>query len=134
MELIKGLFPRKIEKKTLSPSLNIKQIDNSNKEYIKYLENNIELSKTPNKLINIYINGNKRINGMTCKKYISKESIKFVYNLNKNNSKTKSTNESNRNSSLMLPYINQSKNPNTNNNNENTNNSRIRLFNYKVED
>ena len=132
MELIKGLFPKKIENKVLDPSLNIKQIDNSDKEYIKYLENNIELSKTPNKLINIYINGNRGINGMTCKKYISKEASKFIYNLNKNN-KTKSTNESNRNSELMLPYINKSKNPNTNNN-ENTNNTRIRLINYKVEE
>ena len=126
MELIKGLFPKQIDQKSLAPSLNIKQIDNSDKEYIKYLENNIELSKTPNKLINIYLNGNEGINGMTCKKYISKEASKFIYFLNKNN-KTKSTNESNRNSELMLPYINNSKNPNTNN-------SRIRLINYKVEE
>ena len=132
MEIIKGLFPKEAEKKSLAPSLNIKQINNSDKEYIKYLENNVELSKTPHKLRNLYIKGT---NGMTCKKYVSLEASKFIYNLNKNNNKTKSTNESKRNSELLLPYINNARNSIiNNNNNEKANNSRIRLINYKVEE
>lgn len=72
---------------------------------------------------------------MTCKKYVSLEASKFIYNLNKNNSKTKSTNESKRNSELLLPYINNARNSIiNNNNNEKANNSRIRLINYKVEE
>jgi hypothetical protein len=51
LRIIKGLFPKEMEKKTISPTLNIKQINNSDKEYIKFLEKNIELNKTPTKLI-----------------------------------------------------------------------------------
>jgi hypothetical protein len=133
MEVIKGLFPKETEKKSFSPTLNIKQINISDKEYIKYLENNIELNKlnkTPTKLINRSIIRN---DGMTGKNYLSLETGKFVYKLNKYNSKTKSTNESKGNSELFLPYINRAKNINLDNN-ENGNNSRIRLINYKIEE
>ena len=130
MKFIRGLFPQDSLKKSLSPSLNIKQIDNSDKEYIKYLENNIELSKTPTKLRKLHIN---EISGMTGKKYVSLETKKFIYKLNKQNNKTKSTNESKKNSELFLPYINNNSRSPITNNNEN-NNSKIRFINYKVEE
>ena len=131
LKIIKGLFPKEVEKKPISPTLNIKQINNSDKEYIKFLEKNIELNKTPTKLIKMNINATS---GMTGKKYTSVETTKFIYKLNAYNNKTKSTNESKRNSDLILPSINSGKNPITNNNNENTSNSRIRYINYKVEE
>ena len=129
LKIIRGLFPKETIKKSFSPDLNIKQINNSDKEYIKYLENNIELSKTPTKLRKIHINGT---NGMTGKKYISLETSKFIYKLNKYNNKTKSTNESKKNSDLFLPYIsNNTRSPITSNNENN--NSKIRIINYKVD-
>ena len=128
LKLIRSLFPKETIKKSFSPDLNIKQINNSDKEYIKYLENNIELSKTPIKLRKIHING---AGGMTGKNYISLETSKFIYKLNKYNNKTKSTNESKKNSDLFLPYINNNlRSPITTDNDNNA--SKIRLINYKV--
>ena len=128
LEVIKGLFPKETKKVDFSPSLNIKQINNSDKEYIKYLENNIELSKTPNKFRKLYIKGK---NGMTGKNYVSLEASRIVKKLNKYNNKTKSTSESKRNSELILPYIGNSKIP-FKNNNEESSNSGNRYFNYKI--
>ena len=126
MEVIKGLFPKETKKMDFSPSLNIKQINNSDKEYIRYLENNIELSKTPNKFRKLYIKGKNR---MTGKNYVSLETSKIVNKLN--NNKTKSTSESKRNSELILHYIGNAKTP-IRNNNEDSNNSEKRYFNYKI--
>ena len=129
LRIIKGLFPKEMEKKTISPTLNIKQINNSDKEYIKFLEKNIELNKTPTKLIKMNINGTS---GMTGKKYTSLETAKFIYKLNAYNNKTKSTNESKRNSEIILPNINSGKIPIIIN--KNTSNSKIKFLNYKVEE
>ena len=130
LEIIKGLFPKEtIKKPSFPPSINIRQINNSDKQYIKYLENNIELSKTPSKLRNMYIDG---ANGMTGKKYISLETSRFVYKLNKNRDKTKSTHET-KNSDLILPYINNTKS-HILENNENSKIKGTKLINYKIKE
>ena len=109
MKIFKGIFQNETDKKKVPLSLNIKQINNSNKEYIKYLENNIDLNITPTKLRNINIE-----NRMTGKKYMSLEASKIIYRLNKSNEKTKSTNESRIDSKIILPYINNVRSPKNN--------------------
>ena len=130
MEVIKGLFPKDKEKKSFSPCLNLKKIDNNNnKDLIRYLEHNIELCKTPIKLRKICIRGSDR---MTGKKYLSLETSKIVNKLNNNNS---TTIESKRNSELLFPYINKSINSSINNDGSNI--KKINFFNYmnyKVEE
>ena len=129
-EVIKWLFPKEtIKKPSFPPSINIKQINNSDKQYIKYLENNVEQSKTPSKLRNMYINGGIGMNG---KKYISLEASRFLYKLYGNRDKTKSTHET-KNSDLVLPYINNAKSQFLENN-ENSKIKVTKLINYKVKD
>ena len=124
MEVIKGLFPIEIKKRSLSPILNVKQIDNSNNEYIKYLENNISLSKTPSKMDKIYEDG---INGMTGKKYISIESRNII---NKIKYINKKRNQNTKSNDLLLPYINSDKRSSLNYN-ERINNVKNGFLNFK---
>ena len=126
MAVIKELFPQETEKKVFPHCLDIKKINNSDKEYIRYLENNVELSKTPNRLGNICIRGP---NCMTGKKYVSFETSRIVNKLNNNST----TIESKRNSELFLPYINKSGNSSSIINDGSTV-QRIKFFNYKVEE
>ena len=103
MKVFRGFFKNEICKKPSNISLDIKQIDNSDKGYIKYLKKNIQslsISKNPS------INDRNR---MTEKKYINFEANKFIFKFNKNN-KTRNTSESKSNSYLILPNINNSKN------------------------
>ena len=124
MEVIKGLFPKEREKRSFSPCLNLKEINNYDKEYIRYLENNIELCKTPFKLRNFNM---RRANCMTGKKYTSLETSKIINKLNNNNS---TTIESKRNSELFLPYINKSINSSINNDGSTV--KKINYMNHKV--
>ena len=103
MKVFRGFFKNEICKKPSNISLDIKQIDNSDKGYIKYLKKNIQslsISKNPS------INDRNR---MTEKKYINFEANKYIFKFNKNN-KTRNTSESKSNSYLILPNINNSKN------------------------
>ena len=77
----------------------------------------------------MYIDG---ANGMTGKKYISLETSRFVYKLNKNRDKTKSTHET-KNSDLILPYINNTKS-HILENNENSKIKGTKLINYKIKE
>ena len=129
MAVIKALFPKEINQSSYPPQLNINQINNSDEDYIRYLENNIEVNQSPTKLINLQMCGSVRSTG---KKYISIETSKYISKLNKNNNKTtKSTVESKMNSDIILPYINNKKSQGCNND-ENACNS-PRLINYKIE-
>ena len=123
MKVFKGLFQKETVKKPFHLSLDIKQIDNSDKEYIKFMKKNIE---TPSKLRSLNING---VTGMTRKKYMNFDANKFIYKLNKNN-KTKSTSESKRNSELILPNINSPKNSFLINDESNTSSNKYK--NYKI--
>ena len=100
MEIIKGLFPFEQQKRSFSPNLNIKQIDNSDNEYIKYLEDNILLGKTPSIVRNAYFN---EIDGTAGKKFVNYEIKNIVNLINKDANKNKSS-ESNT-KSLILPKI-----------------------------
>ena len=65
MKVFRGFFKNEICKKPSNISLDIKQIDNSDKGYIKYLKKNIK---------SLYISQNLSINDrnrMTEKKYIN---------------------------------------------------------------
>ena len=108
MEVIKGLYPKENTKKQNLLSLNIKMINKSDKEYINFLENHLDLSIKPKKLRDIKINPT---NGLTGKKYINFDINKFVNKLNKSIDKTKSTNESKIEAKIILPYINNVRSP-----------------------
>jgi hypothetical protein len=100
MEIIKGLFPFEQQKRSFSPNLNIKQIDNSDNEYIKYLEDNILLGKTPSIVRNAYFN---EIDGTAGKKYVNYEIKNIVNLINKDANKNKSSESNTKN--LILPII-----------------------------
>ena len=76
---IQNLYP--IEETKIKPSFlsssNIKEIDNSENEYVKYLENNMQYAITPNRI------GNNNLNLMTGKKYISLEADKIINEINR---------------------------------------------------
>ena len=78
---IKNLYP--IEEARMKPSFlssnNIKEIDNSEDEYVKYLGNNIQYAKTPHRI------GNNISSDlpMTGKKYVSLEANKIINELKK---------------------------------------------------
>lgn len=106
MEIIKGLFPFEQQKKSFSPNLNIKQIDNSDNEYIKYLEDNILLGKSPSIIRNVYIN---EIDGMAGKKFVNYEIKNIINKIGKDTNKNKSTISNNKSTELILPKISSNK-------------------------
>ena len=77
---IQNLYP--IEETKIKPSFlsssKISLIDNSENEYVKYLENNMQYAITPNRI------GNNNLNLMTGKKYISLEADKIINEINRN--------------------------------------------------
>ena len=102
MEVIKGLFPFEQQKRSFSPNLNIKQIDNSDSEYIKYLEDNILLGKSPSIIRNVYIN---EIDGMAGKNFVNYEIKNIIKRINKDANKNKNSNSNAKSTDLILPKI-----------------------------
>ena len=102
---IKDLYP--IEETRLKPSFlsssNIKEIDNSEYDYIKYLENNIQYGKTPTRIRNKEFNG---LSLMTGKKYVSIDADKVINKINKNEKKMRKIEmENKQNNGLILPNV-----------------------------
>ena len=77
---IKNLYP--LEEIRLKPnflsSTNIKEIDNSEDDYVKFLGNNMQYAKTPQRIGNDY---SSDLNLMTGKKYVSLEANKIINEL-----------------------------------------------------
>ena len=77
---IKNLYP--LEEIRLKPnflsSTNIKEIDNSEDDYVKFLGNNMKYAKTPQRIGNDY---SSDLNLMTGKKYVSLEANKIINEL-----------------------------------------------------
>ena len=102
---IKNLYPH--EDIRLKPSFlssnNIKEIDNSEREYTNYLRNNIQYAKTPSRL------GNKKLNDfnlMTGKKYTSFEADKIINEMNRQQKlMRKVTIENKKNYGILLPSV-----------------------------
>jgi len=102
MEVIKGLFPVEQQKRSFSPNLNIKQIDNSDNEYIKYLEDNILLGKSPSIVRNVYMN---ELDGMAGKKFVNYEIKNIINKIRQDAKKNKNSNSNGKNIDLILPKI-----------------------------
>ena len=103
---IRNLYPH--EEVRLKPSFlssnNIKEIDNSEREYIEYLGSNIHYAKTPSRL------GNKQLNDfklMTGKKYTSFEADKIINEMNREQKlMRKVTIDNKKNYGVLLPSVN----------------------------
>ena len=101
---IKELYP--VEEERLKPDLfssnNIKEIDNSDNEYIKYLENNIQYGITPSRIRNKNFNDSNLLKG---KRYTSLEADKIINKINREKKLRKITMEANQEHVLILPNV-----------------------------
>ena len=102
---IKNLYP--LEELRNKPSFlslsNIKEIDNSDYDYMKFLGNNMQYAKTPHRVGN---NEMRRLNLMTGKKYVGLEADKVIKEVDKiNKMMRKITAEENRSYGLILPKV-----------------------------
>ena len=105
IDSIKNLYPLEEvrNKPSLLSSTNIKEIDISDDDYVKYLGNNMQYAKTPIRAGKNELGG---LNLMTGKKYISFEANKIINEIKRMNKlKRKVTVDEQRNYGFILPRV-----------------------------
>ena len=101
---IKYLYP--LEELRNKPSFissnSIKEIDNSDDDYVKYLGNNMQYAKTPHRVGN---NDLSRLGLMTGKKYVSFEANQIINEINRKNKLMRNITLEQKNNELILPKV-----------------------------
>ena len=104
INVIKHLYPLEElrNKPSFISSSSIKEIDNSDDDYVRYLGNNMQYVKTPHRF------GKNDLSGlglMTGKKYVSFEANKIINEINRRNKVMRKITIEQRNNELILPKV-----------------------------
>ena len=101
---IKNLYP--LEELRNKPSFisynSIKEIDNSDDDYVRYLGNNMQYAKTPHRVGNHDLS---RLGLMTGKKYVSFEANQIINEINRKNKIMRNITLEQKNNGLILPKV-----------------------------